>query len=35
MAYAHVAHDVRIGDHVILGNGVTLAGHVTSTTGRM
>ena len=29
MAYAHVAHDVRIGDHVILANGVTLAGHVT------
>ena len=29
MAYAHVAHDVRIGDHVIMANGVTLAGHVT------
>ena len=29
MAYAHVAHDVSIGDHVILANGVTLAGHVT------
>ncbi len=29
MAYVHVAHDVRIGDHVILANGVTLAGHVT------
>jgi UDP-N-acetylglucosamine acyltransferase len=29
MAYSHVAHDVRIGDHVILVNGVTLAGHVT------
>ena len=28
MAYVHVAHDVRIGDHVILGNGVTFAGHV-------
>src|SRR5436305_1834900 len=28
MAYAHVAHDVRIGDHVILGNSVGLAGHV-------
>jgi UDP-N-acetylglucosamine acyltransferase len=28
MAYVHVAHDVRIGDHVILGNGVGLAGHV-------
>jgi len=29
MAYVHVAHDVRIGDHTILGNGVTFAGHVT------
>jgi UDP-N-acetylglucosamine acyltransferase len=29
MAYAHVAHDARIGDHVILANGATLAGHVT------
>jgi len=29
MAYTHIAHDVRIGDHVILANGVTLAGHVT------
>jgi UDP-N-acetylglucosamine acyltransferase len=28
MAYAHVAHDVHIGDHVIMANGVTLAGHV-------
>ncbi len=28
MAYTHVAHDVRIGDHTILANGVTLAGHV-------
>ena len=28
MAYTHVAHDVLIGDHVILGNGVGLAGHV-------
>ena len=28
MAYVHVAHDVRIGSHVILGNGVTFAGHV-------
>jgi UDP-N-acetylglucosamine acyltransferase len=28
MAYTHVAHDVKIGDHVILGNGVGLAGHV-------
>ena len=30
MAYAHIAHDAAIGDHVILVNGVTLAGHVTS-----
>jgi UDP-N-acetylglucosamine acyltransferase len=29
MAYVHVAHDVRIGNHVILVNGVTLGGHVT------
>ena len=29
MAYTHVAHDVRIGDHVIIGNSVGLAGHVT------
>ncbi len=28
MAYTHIAHDVRIGDHVIMANGVTLAGHV-------
>jgi UDP-N-acetylglucosamine acyltransferase len=28
MAYTHVAHDVHIGDHVILGNSVGLAGHV-------
>jgi UDP-N-acetylglucosamine acyltransferase len=28
MAYTHVAHDALIGDHVILVNGVTLAGHV-------
>ncbi len=28
MAYTHVAHDVRIGNHTILANGVTLAGHV-------
>jgi UDP-N-acetylglucosamine acyltransferase len=28
MAYVHVAHDCSIGDHVILVNGVTLAGHV-------
>lgn len=29
MAYAHVAHDCRIGDNVILANAVNLAGHVT------
>lgn len=28
MAYAHIAHDCRIGDHVILANGATLGGHV-------
>ena len=28
MAYTHVAHDCRIGDHVIMGNAATLAGHV-------
>ncbi|PLX82082.1 MAG: acyl-[acyl-carrier-protein]--UDP-N-acetylglucosamine O-acyltransferase [Desulfuromonas sp.] len=28
MAYAHVAHDCRVGNHVILANGATLAGHV-------
>jgi UDP-N-acetylglucosamine acyltransferase len=29
MAYSHVAHDVHIGDHVVMANAVTLAGHVT------
>jgi UDP-N-acetylglucosamine acyltransferase len=29
MAYCHVAHDVRIGDHCIIGNSVGIAGHVT------
>jgi UDP-N-acetylglucosamine acyltransferase len=29
MAYVHVAHDVAVGDHVVLANGVTLGGHVT------
>lgn len=29
MAYCHIAHDARIGSHCILGNAVTLAGHVT------
>ncbi|MBN2371657.1 MAG: acyl-ACP--UDP-N-acetylglucosamine O-acyltransferase [Vicinamibacteria bacterium] len=28
MAYAHVAHDCRVGDNTIFGNGATLAGHV-------
>jgi UDP-N-acetylglucosamine acyltransferase len=29
MAYSHVAHDCLIGDNVILGNAVQLAGHIT------
>ena len=29
MAYAHIAHDANIGSHCILGNAVTMAGHVT------
>jgi UDP-N-acetylglucosamine acyltransferase len=29
MAYCHVAHDCHIGNHVIMANGSTLAGHVT------
>lgn len=28
MAYVHLAHDVIIGDHVIIANGVQAAGHV-------
>lgn len=28
MAYAHVAHDCRVGDFVVMVNGATLAGHV-------
>jgi UDP-N-acetylglucosamine acyltransferase len=28
MAYAHVAHDCRIGDHCVLANNATLGGHV-------
>lgn len=28
MAYAHVAHDVRIGNHIVVSNGVTFGGHV-------
>lgn len=29
MAYAHVAHDCVVGDHVVMANASTLAGHVT------
>ena len=29
MAYAHIGHDCEVGDHVMLVNGATLAGHVT------
>jgi UDP-N-acetylglucosamine acyltransferase len=29
MAYAHVGHDSKIGDHAMLINGATLGGHVT------
>ena len=28
MAYAHIAHDCILGDHIILANNVNLAGHV-------
>lgn len=28
MAYVHVAHDCRVGDHTVLANNVALAGHV-------
>ena len=28
MAYAHVAHDCIVGNHVIMANAVTLAGHI-------
>ncbi len=28
MAYSHIAHDCIVGDHVILANAATLAGHV-------
>ncbi|MGF1614583.1 MAG: acyl-ACP--UDP-N-acetylglucosamine O-acyltransferase [Gammaproteobacteria bacterium] len=28
MAYSHVGHDCRLGDQIILANGVNLAGHV-------
>lgn len=29
LAYSHVAHDCRVGDHVIFSNNGTIAGHVT------
>jgi UDP-N-acetylglucosamine acyltransferase len=29
MAYAHVAHDCRVGNRTVFANGATLAGHVT------
>jgi UDP-N-acetylglucosamine acyltransferase len=29
MAYSHIAHDVTVGNHCILGNAFTSAGHVT------
>lgn len=28
LAYAHIAHDCRLGDHIIMSNVATLAGHV-------
>jgi UDP-N-acetylglucosamine acyltransferase len=28
MAYTHIAHDCRLGSHIILANNATLAGHV-------
>lgn len=28
MAYSHIAHDVIVGDHVIMANNATIAGHV-------
>jgi len=28
MAYVHVAHDARIGNHTVLANGATIGGHV-------
>ena len=28
MAYVHLAHDVRLGNHTVLANNATLAGHV-------
>ena len=28
MAYVHIAHDCRLGNHVIMSNGASLAGHI-------
>ena len=28
LAYAHIAHDVRLGNHIVMSNVATLAGHV-------
>jgi UDP-N-acetylglucosamine acyltransferase len=28
MAYVHVAHDCHLGDHIIMANGASLAGHI-------
>ncbi len=28
MAYVHIAHDCHLGDHIIMSNGASLAGHV-------
>ncbi len=28
MAYAHIAHDCALGDHIVFANGASLAGHV-------
>src|SRR6516162_10008794 len=28
MAYVHVAHDCHLGDHIIMSNGASLAGHI-------
>lgn len=28
MAYVHIAHDCHLGDHIIMANGASLAGHV-------
>jgi UDP-N-acetylglucosamine acyltransferase len=29
MAYSHVAHDCKLGDHIIMANSVALGGHIT------